>query len=72
LGRPTDLLSYGAPPPAHPPPSEYGRSDRLIPPPPHPMTPDEANAVIVHAGVYGDLLDDDILVDPAIGPNRAA
>ncbi|MBZ5739765.1 hypothetical protein [Nocardioides mangrovi] len=49
------------------PPAEYGGADGLIQPPPHPMTPSEANAAIVRAGMYGDLLDDGIVTDPATG-----
>lgn len=45
--------------------SDYGGADGLIQPPPHAMTAGEANAAIVRAGMYGDELDDGIVVDPA-------
>lgn len=49
------------------PASEYGGADGLIQPLPHRMTNSEANAAIVRAGMYGDELDDGIVVDPATG-----
>ena len=49
------------------PASEYGEADGLIQPPPHAMTASEANAAITRAGLYGDLLDDGIVTDPATG-----
>ncbi|MFC7494535.1 MULTISPECIES: hypothetical protein [unclassified Nocardioides] len=51
----------------HTPASEYGGADGLIQPEPHPMTPSEANTAIVRAGMYGDTLDGDVVVDPATG-----
>lgn len=49
------------------PASDYGGADGLIQPAPHRMTPSEANAAIVRAGMYGDLMDDGIVTDPATG-----
>lgn len=49
------------------PASEYGGDDGLIQPPPHPMSASEANAAIVRASMYGDTLDNGLVVDPAKG-----
>jgi|JI10StandDraft_1071094.scaffolds.fasta_scaffold68700_6 hypothetical protein len=57
----------GESPDQHVPASDYGGADGLIQPPPHRMTASEANAAIVRAGMYGDTLDDGIVVDPATG-----
>ena len=50
------------------PPSEYGGADGLIQPEPHVVTPSEANAAIVRAGM-ADGLDafGEVIVDPASG-----
>ncbi|WP_395690679.1 hypothetical protein [Nocardioides sp.] len=50
------------------PASEYGGADGLIQPDPHTLTPSEANAAIIRAGM-ADGLDafGEVVVDPASG-----
>ena len=50
------------------PPSDYGGSDDLIQPPPHPMSASEASAALTRAAFADpDPYGDDIVIDPAMG-----